>query len=177
MNQTLIFDVSSLSNKGPGKSVKYSFDGPANFEDFKLNSNLKGNIEIMSLDEGFNCKISNVETVVELTCDRCLKEFNQDINIEKDERQYYLHKPEIIEDPNDVFLVDVEKQEVDLTEPLRQEIILHFPQLPVCYQRCKGICPICGVDENTKQCDCTEELPEENKALSALKSLIKKNNA
>ena len=176
MNQTLIFDVSSLFNKGIGTSIKYSFDGPADFEGLKLNSNLKGELEIMRIEDGVNCKILNVDSSIELTCDCCLKKFNQDFHINEDERQYYFNQPKIIDDPNDVFLVNIKRQDIDLTEPLRQEIILHFPGLPVCFKSCKGICPICGIDKNNKNCNCQEELPEENKPLSALKSLIKKNN-
>ena len=177
MNETLLFDVSALFNSGVGKSVKYSFDAPVDFDDFKLSSTLKGELEIMRIEDGFNCKISKVDTSVELTCDRCLKKFNEDIHVKKDERQYYFNKPESIHDPNDIFLVNIKRQDIDLTEPLRQEIILHFPELPVCYKSCKGICPLCGIEKNTKNCDCKEELIEENKPLAALKSLIKKNNA
>lgn len=176
MNQTLTFDVSSLFHKGPGTSINYSFNGPVEFDGLKLTQDIKGDVEIMRLQDGFNCKISEVDTVVELVCSLCLEKFNQSINIEHDERIYYFKNPAKIEDPNDLFLVDIKKQEVDLTEPLRQEIILHFPQLLVCYKGCKGICPICGINRNTQSCDCKEYEPEENKPLSALKSLLKKNN-
>lgn len=52
------------------------------------------------------------------------------------------------------FEVDEKTQFVDLTEDLRQSIILALPTYPVCRQDCKGLCPVCGKDLNEGPCHC-----------------------
>jgi uncharacterized protein len=44
---------------------------------------------------------------------------------------------------------------VDITDDLRQEIILSYPMIPVCRQDCKGLCPGCGQNLNMNACRCT----------------------
>ena len=42
----------------------------------------------------------------------------------------------------------------DLTEELRECIILCFPSNPLCSEDCKGLCPHCGADLNKGPCAC-----------------------
>jgi uncharacterized protein len=37
---------------------------------------------------------------------------------------------------------------VDITDDIRQEIILAYPMIPICQQNCKGLCPVCGQNLN-----------------------------
>jgi len=37
---------------------------------------------------------------------------------------------------------------VDITDDIRQEIILAYPMIPVCQQGCKGLCSVCGQNLN-----------------------------
>ena len=46
---------------------------------------------------------------------------------------------------------------VDITEDLREEILLHVPGFSICSEDCKGLCPQCGVDLNTGSCACKTE--------------------
>ncbi|MBI3087503.1 MAG: DUF177 domain-containing protein [Candidatus Omnitrophica bacterium] len=41
---------------------------------------------------------------------------------------------------------------VDITEDLRQEIILAYPMIPLCRRTCKGLCPACGQNLNLQAC-------------------------
>ena len=43
---------------------------------------------------------------------------------------------------------------VDLTDELRQSIILALPSYPVCRQDCRGVCPTCGKNLNEGPCAC-----------------------
>jgi len=43
---------------------------------------------------------------------------------------------------------------VDLTEYMRESILLNFPAHPVCSEVCRGLCPQCGINLNKGQCDC-----------------------
>lgn len=43
---------------------------------------------------------------------------------------------------------------IDLTDSLRECIILCFPSNPVCREDCKGVCPRCGRNLNKEACTC-----------------------
>jgi uncharacterized protein len=43
---------------------------------------------------------------------------------------------------------------VDLTEDMREAIILAFSSYPVCSEDCKGLCPQCGANLNEGACKC-----------------------
>jgi uncharacterized metal-binding protein YceD (DUF177 family) len=45
--------------------------------------------------------------------------------------------------------------EVDLSEPLREAVILEVPQVVLCRPDCKGLCPTCGADRNEGACGCS----------------------
>ena len=43
---------------------------------------------------------------------------------------------------------------IDLSGPLREQILLAIPPSPVCDEACKGLCPQCGKDLNQGDCGC-----------------------
>jgi len=60
-----------------------------------------------------------------------------------------------IKEPGFVSVREAESdQSVDLTEEMREAIILAFPNYPVCKSGCKGLCAQCGVSLNREQCKC-----------------------
>ncbi|MBI9020801.1 MAG: DUF177 domain-containing protein [Verrucomicrobia bacterium] len=48
-----------------------------------------------------------------------------------------------------------EVEEVDMTESLREAIILELPRFPLCDEGCKGLCFQCGKDLNDGPCGCS----------------------
>ena len=45
-------------------------------------------------------------------------------------------------------------ENVDLTDEVRQSIILSLPSYPVCRQDCRGVCQMCGKNLNEGDCMC-----------------------
>jgi uncharacterized protein len=45
-------------------------------------------------------------------------------------------------------------ESVDLTEDIREAIILTFSGYPLCRPDCRGLCTTCGVNLNNATCDC-----------------------
>jgi uncharacterized protein len=43
---------------------------------------------------------------------------------------------------------------IDLSGPLREQILLAIPPAPLCDEACKGLCPQCGKDLNQGDCGC-----------------------
>ena len=77
-------------------------------------------------------------TPVTLHCSRCLKSFQHSITV----KEFVVHRELQGED----F--------VDLTDNLREDIILELPQRALCQIDCQGLCPVCGKDLNEGVCQC-----------------------
>ena len=60
-------------------------------------------------------------------------------------------------------------EEVDVTEDIREAIMLSLPRFPLCDEDCKGLCPHCGKDLNGGPCGC--RAIEEGGSWGALNSL------
>jgi uncharacterized protein len=58
---------------------------------------------------------------------------------------------------------------LDLTEVVRQAVLLAEPMHPLCRDDCRGLCPTCGADLNGSGCDCE---PEPDPRWDALRSLL-----
>ena len=50
--------------------------------------------------------------------------------------------------------------EVDLTDNVREELLLAFPSCFYCSPDCKGICPMCGANLNHASCSCDTQQAE-----------------
>lgn len=46
---------------------------------------------------------------------------------------------------------------LNLTEFLRQSILMALPLKVLCREDCKGLCVVCGRNRNKEQCNCTQE--------------------
>jgi len=73
------------------------------------------------------------------------------------------------------FVCSVEINEltdfVDLTEEVREAIILALPRYPVCREDCQGLCMACGANLNTTVCSCRKKGKDDRwAALDALKT-------
>ena len=46
--------------------------------------------------------------------------------------------------------------EIDLTELVREQILLNLPIQVFCQENCRGLCPKCGANQNLIDCKCKE---------------------
>jgi uncharacterized protein len=111
---------------------------------------------------------------VRLQCSRCLELVVQNVEGLLEE-EFASHTPGV-HAPADT--VDQEEPEeaayaegmLDLTELLRQQILLNVPLRPVCRPDCRGLCPTCGRDLNEGDCGCPR--PGAHGPLAALGRMI-----
>jgi len=141
MDTPLTFDVSELNKKSEGSTFEYSLDVDVDFNEptITTESNLTGRVFIMKLKEGFHVQVKGIKIDVELKCGKCAEMYAQTIEIKSAEWLYLNEPSKQMELQKDLSYVDVKNWTIDITEFLRQEIILHFPLVPVCSTRCKGI--------------------------------------
>lgn len=77
---------------------------------------------------------------IEVPCDRCLEPFEFDFNL------------------GDVchYLENATTDIIDVTEDLREDILISLPAKFICDDECAGLCPGCGCNLNHDSCDCEE---------------------
>ena len=69
-----------------------------------------------------------------------------------------------------LFVFDPVRRDLDLSDAVRQEVILAIEPYVVCDPECRGLCPRCGANLNEGACGCTaEEVDTRWAALRALK--------
>lgn len=142
-------------------------------KDFTPKGNIKGKISFMKLDDGILAEIRDLGLDVKFNCNKCRTDFIKKIKIQNADRVYFFEKQRGIQDLMDIFYVDLKNMEIDTSDFIRQEIILHFPMIPVCSNSCKGLCPKCGTNLNKKSCNCKtdSDLKDQEKPLAILKQL------
>jgi len=61
---------------------------------------------------------------------------------------------------------------IDLSPIVREYLVLDTPTNPLCNPKCAGLCPLCGINLNKKQCDCKPD--DFDPRLAKLKDLLDK---
>src|SRR6185503_6351095 len=101
------------------------------------------------------------ETRVQVECDRCLK--TVELPVSADFALEYIPGAEyesssaaaLSEEEMSVSVFD--GQSIDVDEIVKEQILLAVPARTLCREDCKGICPDCGIDLNTGQCNCARQ--------------------
>ncbi|HMT07091.1 MAG TPA: DUF177 domain-containing protein [Pyrinomonadaceae bacterium] len=98
----------------------------------------------------------NVKGEVEIACTRCTTAVLRPFDIEFDD--VFVNEPlkdgeEAVEEV-DLDESYVENGEVDLSEVVREQILLDLPEQVYCSDGCKGLCPKCGSNLNLIDCNC-----------------------
>ena len=95
-------------------------------------------------------------------CDRCLSDFELDINVNFDAFEQ-LPDGEYDEEPR--VRTDSGQLQLNIGAILWEEFALALPVKPLCSEGCKGMCPDCGKDLNTGKCDCEQDKGDERLAV------------
>jgi uncharacterized protein len=107
--------------------------------------------------------------MVRQECRRCLDPV--ETPFQRDLTMVFVSDPTGDEDDGGVYAFEPEGSELDLSEAVREEMILAINPYVVCDPECRGICPKCGANLNEGTCDCTEdEVDPRWEALRDLKS-------
>ncbi|MDF2568051.1 MAG: hypothetical protein K0R90_1507 [Oscillospiraceae bacterium] len=84
-----------------------------------------------------------------LNCDRCLTEFDRGFSYKF---EHFLVTKINTQDYAEYIIV--EDYQLDLDELVLSDILLNLPSKLLCDEECKGLCPNCGSNLNTKDCQC-----------------------
>jgi uncharacterized protein len=109
---------------------------------------------------------------MEADCDRCLEP--APFSVDSDFELYYRpvaegYGEEKAIDEGEASMGFYEGDGLELSDVLREHILLTLPMQRVCGESCKGICPECGQNRNQIECACQAEAVDDRWA--ALKNL------
>ena len=154
---------------------------PAQFraeEDFKAAAPVALAFDIFKDKQQFRL-VGRVQTILELTCSRCLEPFTMPVDQTFDLR-YHPHaenagegEREIEED--DLTTAFYENDQIDLDHLMREQFYLALPMKPLCRESCRGLCVACGSNLNRETCSCQRSW--EDPRLAALRELKTKHQA
>ncbi len=99
-------------------------------------------LKIQVVSKGLLCE-GRIRTALYCRCDRCQRTYELNVNVD---------------DVCHLF-EDVEDEVVDLTDALREDILLVVPQHTLCQEQCRGLCSRCGHLLNEGECGCDRSEP------------------
>jgi len=99
-----------------------------------------------------------VSCTLRLSCDRCLEAFSFPVSayldIELTPRADDETLAELELKNEDLNLYVYEGDELELDPYVFEEVMLAVPIKALCDDACKGICPVCGKNQNVETCEC-----------------------
>jgi uncharacterized protein len=143
----------------PAEGVPVSGDVPlaeleiADEELIRCPNPLHFELRVSPVGEGI-LVMGSVRTELLMNCDRCLAEVT--VPVEDSDVCHHIE--------------DVEGLVVDLTDDIREDILLVFPLSCLCQDECLGLCPTCGANLNEGPCSC-ESVSDDESPWGALDGL------
>ena len=149
VSQQLKASVGSIRNYEVNEVVDVAGDGNGRM--------VQGEVELLRTHRGILVK-GVLHTEAEVTCSRCLNLFGCPLTLNIEEE--YLPTVDVVsgallslsEEPG-CFTID-ERHILDLTEAIRQYVLLAIPMKPLCREDCAGLCLHCGRNLNLGPCNC-----------------------
>jgi len=153
-------NVSQLLRESIGATRDYRINEVVDISGNNEGSQVEGECHLLRTQRSIltTCSLS---TDVKLTCSRCLNSFSYPLKM-KFEEEYFptvdaatgvsLPPPE----EASTFTID-EHHILDLTEAIRQYLLLDIPMKPLCKIDCAGLCQKCGKNLNEGNCDCVKQ--------------------
>jgi uncharacterized protein len=176
----LRFNVSQLLREPTGATRRYSINaGEVDLDEGLIARNLQGGVRLLRTERGV-LVTGFLEGDVEQSCVRCLELFNG--HLEFDLEEEFLQTVQVMsgegldlaEEDEESELIDSEHI-LDLTNVVRQAVLLAMPMQPLCKEDCAGLCPTCGANLNEGPCECRPE--EVASPWAKLTELLKDDNS
>ena len=132
-----------------------------------------GEVELVSLALDEIRVTGFYKVAINADCDRCLDpaefpiEKKFDLFYHPESSQTTAGETHLVEGETEISFY--EGDGLELNDVLREQVLLDLPMQRVCKPDCKGVCPYCGQNRNTTNCNC-QAAPVDDR-WSALKRL------
>ena len=116
---------------------------------------------------------AHVKTSGRFVCDRCLEDFDRDLEL--DYRMTYVYEMNDAEelDQDEVTVIHASTNEIDIAEHVRDYVLLAVPMKLLCRDDCAGLCRKCGKNLNHGPCGCPAD--DVDPRWEKLKQIMNKN--
>jgi uncharacterized protein len=147
-------------------------------EDLEV-TELNGTVKTVRTDRGLLVTVI-ADALVQEQCSRCLQPVSTPLRINFTEEYFPTIDPNTgaplhFPDAGDSFEISKDFF-LDLTEGVRQYVLMSEPWKPLCSEDCRGFCPRCGADLNQHPCNCAEAGDHRWEPLAALSRSLKGDN-
>ncbi len=118
---------------------------------------VQGEVSLVRTNRGILAK-GILHTAGRITCSRCLSLFDCPLALNIEEEYFPIMDvvsgaPAPLPEEIGGFIID-KQHALDLTEAIRQNVLLTMPMKPLCHQDCAGLCPGCGHNLSQEPCGC-----------------------
>lgn len=170
------FNVAQLLKEPVGGRRFYEVEIPVDFQEEELSQSepLIGTVDLLRTSHGVLLEAA-LDGSVLVQCSRCLRDVRCPVSLEIIEEFH----PTVdvvrgtfvaVEEEDEALLIN-EHHVLDISEVVRQALLLEVPLQVLCREDCAGLCPICGEDLNLGPCGCSLETTDPRwEALAALLS-------
>jgi len=146
-NNELRINIGFLLNQAIGTSREFNFV----FQKIDLLPDLvlhdfKGKSRINRTPQGL-LVTADVNTYMDLECVRCLDRFQQPLHASFDELYAFSNRT-----ATDSSLILPDDGYIDLQPLLHEYLLIEIPISPLCKEDCRGLCTICGANQNLGIC-------------------------
>ncbi|MFQ6132454.1 MAG: DUF177 domain-containing protein [Armatimonadota bacterium] len=122
---------------------------------------VRGQIRLTNVGGGKIHARGTVEVDLRLECNRCLCPLQEAVRAEVGEgcALVQVDAPEayVAEAEEEEALPIVDDDIIDLSELVRQNLVVNVPAVPLCSPNCRGLCSQCGQNLNEGDCGCRAE--------------------
>lgn len=152
-------NVAQLLQESIGSTRKYQVNETLTGDDGN-DHRVSGDCQLLRTQRSILVKC-RMNTNVNLTCSRCLADFEQPLNFKFEEE--YLPTVDVnsgapLEMPEEAGTFTIDEHHIlDITEAVRQYAQLVVPMKPLCTRECAGLCQKCGKNLNEGLCTCPSE--------------------
>jgi uncharacterized protein len=177
----MLYNVAQLLKSPVGTDLLVSFEGEIDLasNDAEIVGPIEGEARMQRTNQGVLVS-GEFDATASMMCVRCLDGFEESFHLTFSDMFMPTIEvnsghplPRITED--DVFEID-KHHHLNLTDALRQQIILALPMQPLCRENCAGLCPICGANHNVTSCQCESEIHPQWGALAELSQNLADND-
>ncbi len=153
-------NVSQLLRDPIGSTREFQIDKEIDLAGDGKNHKIQGDCTLLRTQRSILVKCA-LDTEVELTCSRCLSKFRQHLEIRFEEEFFptldvVSGTPMSSPEDSSAFTINAQHT-LDLTEAVRQYIVMAIPMKALCKEDCSGLCPTCGKNLNEGKCDCPKD--------------------
>ena len=170
------FNVAQLLKEPIGGRRSYDVEISPDFQEEELRQSvpLTGTVEMLRTNRGVLVEAA-LDGAVTVECSRCLRDVHCPVTVEIVEE----FQPTIdvvrgtfvaVEEEDAALLIN-EHHGLDISEVVRQALLLEVALQVLCREDCAGLCPTCGKDLNLGPCECSQDATDPRwDALAALLS-------